>query len=78
MLSWDYPSKTSLKHRVDEKGLYPITCLTSLTQIEKDSLLAQKILLAKDLINDVEILNQIGINRNRIKNIIREASDLCS
>lgn len=78
MMSWDYPPKESLKNRVDNKGMYPITCLTTLSQSEKDMLLAQKVLLAKELINDVELLNHIGINRNRFKNIIREASDLCA
>jgi len=78
MMSWDYPPNESLKHRVDDNGMYPITCLTTLSQAEKDMLLAQKILLAKELIHDVELLNQIGISRNRFKNIIREASDLCA
>ncbi|MBP8066651.1 MAG: hypothetical protein KAY31_04200, partial [Flavobacterium sp.] len=78
MLSWDYPPKESLKNRVDDKGMYPVTCLTTITQSEKDMLLARKVLLAKDLLHDVELLNHIGINRNRFKNIIREASELCA
>ncbi|ESU29380.1 hypothetical protein FLJC2902T_07770 [Flavobacterium limnosediminis JC2902] len=77
MISWDYPSKESLKFRINQKGLFPLTCLTSLTQVEKEMLLSKKMLLARELIKGIDILNQMGINRNRIKNIIREASDLC-
>ena len=38
MLGWDYPVKGSLKNLIDALGLYPITCLTSLTKKEKQNI----------------------------------------
>ncbi|MEW5674957.1 ATP cone domain-containing protein [Flavobacterium enshiense] len=77
MVSWDYPAKQCLKYKIEENGLYPVTCLTTLTQYEKEKLLIRDVLLASDLIGNSELLSDIGINRNRIKNVIKEASDLC-
>lgn len=77
MVSWDFPAKECLKYKIEENGLYPITCLTTLTQYEKEKLLIEDVLLASELVDDSNLLSEIGINHNRIKNIIREASDLC-
>jgi hypothetical protein len=41
LLSWDYPFNNSLKDWVDRTGLYPLTCLTSLSRSEKEWLLAK-------------------------------------
>lgn len=77
MVSWDYPIKESLKYKIEQNGLYPITCLTTLTQYEKEKLLIQNVLLASDIIENSLLLSNLGIHQNRIKNVIREASDLC-
>lgn len=77
LLSWDYPEKLSLRKRIDEGQLYPITCLTTLTLAEKDKLLVQEVILAKEIINNTRALEEIGISPIRIKNVIKEASELC-
>lgn len=77
LLSWDYPQKNSLKKKIDEDQLYPITCLTTLTIAEKDKLLVLDVILAKELIDNVEIFEKIGLSPIRIKNVIKETSELC-
>lgn len=77
LLSWDYPEKMSLRKRIDEGQLYPITCLTTLTLAEKDKLLVHEVILAREIINNTTALEEIGIGPNRIKNVIKEASELC-
>lgn len=77
LLSWDYPKEFSLQKRIDEGQLYPITCLTTLTLAEKDKLLVQDVILASEIINNTEVLEQIGLSANRVKNVIKEASELC-
>ncbi len=77
LLSWDYPEKMSLRKRIDDGQLYPITCLTGLTLAEKDKLLVQGIILAKEIINNARALEEIGLSPIRIKNVIKEASELC-
>ncbi|UPT71127.1 MAG: ATP cone domain-containing protein [Flavobacterium sp. JAD_PAG50586_2] len=77
LLSWDYPQANSLKTKIDANGLYPVTCLTTMTMIEKEKLLILEIILTKQLINAPETLVMIGISENRQKNILNEALGLC-
>ncbi|AWK06975.1 hypothetical protein HYN56_23185 [Flavobacterium crocinum] len=77
LLSWDYPRNNSIKNKIDETGLYPITCLTTLSMFEKEQLLILNLILTKDLINNSESLYKIGLTEKRIKNILKEASQIC-
>ena len=78
LLSWDYPPEKSLRKRIDEHQIYPVTCLTTLTVAEKDKLLMQDIITAKELVQHSEWLEKIGLSANRIKNVLREANQLCN
>ncbi|SNR39044.1 ATP cone domain-containing protein [Flavobacterium sp. ov086] len=77
LLSWDYPQNNNLKDKIDKGYLYPITCLTTLSMVEKEKLLILDQILVKDLLHDSQSLHKIGLSNNRIKNILREASQLC-
>lgn len=77
LLGWDYPIKGSLKELIDTLGLYPITCLTTLTKIEKQNLLDRKIVLCKEISDNEQYLVQAGVNPARINAIMEEANQLC-
>ena len=77
LLSWDYPKNDNLKTKIDSCGLYPITCLTTLSGMEKEKLLILDVILVKELIANSSNLNQIGISANRQKNVLAEATSLC-
>ena len=77
LLSWDYPPKFSLGKTIDEKQLYPITCLTTLTLAEKDKLMVSDVILAREIMGNIEALEKIGMSSFRIKNVIKEVSELC-
>lgn len=51
LLGWGYPKEDSLQKLIDASGLHPITCLTSLTEQEKQYLLEKGMVLYKDLQN---------------------------
>jgi hypothetical protein len=78
LLGWDYPYKNGLKDRIDKLGLYPITCLNSLTRSEKKYLLEQKIILCHELNVDVQRLRSIGIRSERIPKVLEEVKKLCA
>ena len=78
LLSWDYPPKESLRNLIDESGLYPITCLTSLTNKEKETILVEGIVLCKELLKREALLHEIRIPLTRIPNILSEIKSLCS
>jgi hypothetical protein len=78
LLGWDYPPNEGLKSKIDRKALYPITCLTTVSGIEKEKLLILETILVKELLENPSRLSQIGISPQRQKNIIREATSLCN
>lgn len=78
LLSWDYPPKESLRNLIDESGLYPITCLTSLTNKEKETILMEGIVLCKELLKREALLHDLRISLTRIPNILSEIKSLCS
>lgn len=77
LLGWDYPLKDSLKDLIDKLGLYPITCLTTLTKIEKQRILDKKIVLCKEIVDNEKLLVQADVNPTRIKVVMEEANQLC-
>lgn len=78
LLSWNYPHTDSLKTKIDDNALYPVTCLTSLSMVEKEKLLISEIILVKQLLDSPEMLVTIGISENRRKNILNEALGLAN
>lgn len=78
MLGWDYPVKESLKELIDSLGLYPITCLTMLTKIEKQQLLKNNVVLCKEICDNKNHLNTIGVKPSRVKSILEEGHQLCN
>lgn len=77
LLSWDYPKENNLKTKNDNEFLYPVTCLTTLSQDEKEKLLILDVILAKELVNNFDILEKIGLSSGRIKNVRKEVTELC-
>lgn len=77
LLGWDYPVANSLKSQVDRLGLYPVTCLTSLTRNEKQQLLNARIVLCRDIVAKPHLLIANGIRKNRTTAILKEARALC-
>lgn len=77
LLGWDYPIKGSLKDLIDDLGLYPITCLTTLSKAEKQKLLDNKIVLCLELCENPKLLHDLGMNDLKVKRIIEEGQMLC-
>jgi hypothetical protein len=77
LLCWDYPESNNLKNKIDNRQLYPVTCLTTLTLSEKEKLLILDIILVREIVNNRVVLEKIGLSSNRIKNVLKEASELC-
>lgn len=76
LLSWDYPFRNSLKDMIDSLGLYPVTCLTTLTRTEKQQLLEKKIVLCKQICTDETPLYEIGMSNHRVKKVMEEGRQL--
>jgi hypothetical protein len=79
LVAWDFPeTDKSLKKRIDATRLYPITCLTTLTAGEKQTLLNQKVVLCRTLDKNDKLLTSIGIKANRQQAVLSECALLSS
>ncbi len=78
LMSWDYPDKQSLRDIIDRTGTYPLTCLTTLTQAEKQWLLNKNYVLVKEVCHNEELLFKAGVRKSRLKKVMLEGERLCS
>ena len=78
LISWNYPSGGSLRELVDRAGLYPITCLTTLSRYEKTQLLANSIVLCQSLMNPGDWSELLHLSNQRCTAIMQEAQVLCA
>lgn len=76
LIGWNYPEKGNLQDMINDSGLHPITCLTTLTASQKKSLLSQGIVLCKTLKEDPRVLLSIGMNESKSKIILEEINSL--
>jgi hypothetical protein len=77
LIGWDYPKNGSLKDQIDDSGLYPITCLTTITSIEKQKMLDKNIVLAMEILNNPKLLFSIGVSQTRSESVLNETRLLC-
>jgi len=77
LLSWDYPQKNALRDLIDNSGLYPLTCLTTLTKQEKNWLLAHDLVLVKQIYQNNNLLLKAGVSNKRLIKVFEEGKQLC-
>lgn len=76
LMSWDYPSKASLKYYIDRSGLHPLTSLHTLRKTDKKMLLDNGIVLCRELESHQDLMLQNGLNKQRVNRVLSEASML--
>lgn len=76
LIAWAYPERGNLRERIDNSGIYPVTCLTSLSKQDKKLLLEQDLVLVRDVLNNPEVLSKIGINDRKKNKVIRNAREM--
>lgn len=76
LMSFDYPDQGSLQDKIIEYSLYPITILTTLSKEEKTKLIEKDIILCKTLHGEKHTLMELGIDNDRVYEILEEVSTL--
>ena len=77
LISWDYPAGKSLKDRIRNSGLMPITALTTLTRREKSEILNRGIVLCRELFKQKNVLAEVGVARTRLSKVLEDLEELC-
>ncbi len=76
LISWNYPEDKSIKRLTDYHGLYPITCLTTLTKKEEQILLSKNCILVRELVKNPVLLDHFKFSAERKELILKEAEEL--
>lgn len=77
MMSWDFPLHDSLRKRINEHLLYPITSLQSLTKRDKKLLIEEGLIVTKSLCENFDLLEKLNYPQSKIQKIIYEANLIC-
>ena len=59
LIGWNYPEKGNLQDMIEEEGLHPVTCLTTLKSDEKKKLLTGGVVLCSTIKEKSEVLKNI-------------------
>lgn len=76
MVGWNYPEKDNLQDMIEDEVLHPITCLTSLSNTDKKTLLLERIVLCSDIKKNPKLLNQFLGNSFNIEPVVNEINEL--
>lgn len=73
IIGWGYPEGRSLLDLIMKYDVYPITTLTTLSKSQKQSLIAEGIILCEDLEKKQEAILSLGLSKNHIQKVLQEA-----
>lgn len=59
LIGWNYPEKNNLQNMIEEEGLHPVTCLTTLSDEEKRQLLTSGVMFCSKIKENPEVLGKI-------------------
>jgi Holliday junction resolvase-like predicted endonuclease len=77
LLGWNYPRTANLHELIQETGMVPITCLTTISEREKQTLLEAGVILCSDLREGKERLRSLGLPEETISEVTLESEPLC-
>ena len=77
LLSWSYPEDRNIKSLTEKFGLYPITCLTTLNEMQKQMMLSKNCLLVREIVDNPVLLEHFNFKPEIRQEILEEATELC-
>lgn len=77
LISWEYPKKGNLYDLIEETGIHPLTCIPDLSKHDKRELLDRGIVNCSDLKQNISVMKEIGIESDRIEDIIKSVNVIC-
>ncbi len=78
MIGWGYPRKGNVQDLIERTGLHPLSSLTTLSKREKALLYAQGSVLCRNLTENPNILESVGVTGTKVEAVLAEAHRLCT
>jgi hypothetical protein len=73
LTAWSYPRDNGLGEIIDKLGIHPVTALTKLTAEHKTYLIENDVVLCRQIKENLQLLNKLGMNDRLIGTIVGEA-----
>lgn len=77
LIGWGYPHHGHLQELIEETKLHPLSCLTTLSQKERQIMYERGIVLCKDVTNNPNVLENAGVTGKKVDTVLQEAHRLC-
>jgi hypothetical protein len=77
LVSWDHPKRGNLRHLIEETRVHPVSCLTSLSTVQKRRLMERDIVLCRSIVEHRDELEALGLSDAAAEAVLAEAADLC-
>ncbi len=77
LIGWNYPKVGNLHNLIEDEQLHPITCLSTLSSLEKKGLLEKGVVLCRSVRGDGQVLKDAGLSEKSIANAVEESKLLC-
>lgn len=71
-ISWDYPESGNLQQLIEQSGMYPVTVLTTLTKAQKERLVANNVVICRDIAKKLHLLEELGISKHKAEDVLEE------
>jgi hypothetical protein len=76
MIGWNYPDKGNLQEMIEEEGLHPITCLTSISESQRKILITAGAVLCSSIKDNPSILSDLFGSTFNTQAVLDEINDL--
>ena len=77
IVSWSYPEGESLRDLIEKLRLFPITVLFTLSQLQKQQLLQEHVVMCKDIIKNSSVLDSLTLQPNKKARVLEETNFIC-
>ena len=71
-MGWNYPQKGNMHDIIEQNGLHPITCITTLSRDQKKDLIGRNVLACIDIIGRPSCLDDIGVKQENKEKVLTE------
>jgi hypothetical protein len=76
LLSWDYPERGNLRELIEESGVHPLSCVTTISGAQKRRLMEQGIVLTRQLYEHIPVLQSLGLSDRMLDALFDEVEHL--
>lgn len=76
LISWDYPATGNLQNLIEQTGVHPVSCLTSISKSNKRQLMKDGVVLCRQVKHNPDSVEVLGLSQETTTTLYAEIDDL--